>query len=278
MIIIDYLQLIKSHPSKVESRTQELSQITRELKLLAKNFQVPLIVLSQLNRNIEHRINKRPLLSDLRESGCISFTCICKTISNSNINKYKKKQPFKLIFFLDFDQRIVIINKGYSNNIQQKNDQYLYTNNYSNQSNIISTHNHVLLTEKSWEKNDQIKNRSLSFTSTNLFNNRNIICSLEMVLLKSIKSLWKAHVYDLSLHQYKNFIVNNIIIHNSIEQDADLVLMLHKEKNLKKTDTRQQVIDIIVAKNRNGPIGSFQLIFHNNTCKFKDLGSKYIEI
>lgn len=71
LIIIDYLQLLVNSKSKSENRVQELSQITRALKNLAKEFQIPIITLSQLSRNVENRINKRPVLSDLRESGSI---------------------------------------------------------------------------------------------------------------------------------------------------------------------------------------------------------------
>lgn len=71
LIIIDYLQLMQNIKFKTENRVQELSQITRFLKILAKEFQVPIIALSQLSRNVENRTNKRPILSDLRESGSI---------------------------------------------------------------------------------------------------------------------------------------------------------------------------------------------------------------
>jgi replicative DNA helicase len=71
LIIIDYLQLMLNSKTKTENRVQELSQITRALKGIAKEFQVPIIALSQLSRNVENRINKRPILSDLRESGSI---------------------------------------------------------------------------------------------------------------------------------------------------------------------------------------------------------------
>jgi replicative DNA helicase len=69
-IIIDYLQLMSSG-SNVESRVQEVSQISRSLKVIAGDLEVPVIALSQLSRAVESRTDKRPLLSDLRESGSI---------------------------------------------------------------------------------------------------------------------------------------------------------------------------------------------------------------
>lgn len=69
-IVVDYLQLITpDRPS--QNRVQEITQITRELKILALELDVPIVVLSQLSRQVEQRENKRPMLSDLRESGSI---------------------------------------------------------------------------------------------------------------------------------------------------------------------------------------------------------------
>ncbi len=71
----------------------------------------------------------------------------------------------------------------------------------------------------------------------------------------------------MEIYEYCNFLTQTQIVHNSIEQDADLVLMLYQEeKNIKN-----KIVDIIISKHRNGPVGSFQLLFHKNTCKFSNL-------
>ena len=71
LILIDYLQLMTVDTGRVENRQQEISSISRGLKALAKELNVPILALSQLSRKSEERTNKRPMMSDLRESGAI---------------------------------------------------------------------------------------------------------------------------------------------------------------------------------------------------------------
>src|SRR5690625_3254438 len=71
LVVIDYLQLMSSG-KRVESRQQEVSEFSRAMKLLAKELEVPVIAISQLNRGSEQRTDKKPQMSDLRESGCLT--------------------------------------------------------------------------------------------------------------------------------------------------------------------------------------------------------------
>lgn len=103
LVIIDYLQLMQNSKLKPENRVQELSQITRFLKNMAREFNVPIIALSQLSRNVDNRVDKKPILSDLRESGSIEqdadLILMLSQTSNYNLkeNLNKDSQLIELI-------------------------------------------------------------------------------------------------------------------------------------------------------------------------------------
>ena len=91
LIVIDYLQLMTGN-KKAESRQQEVSELSRSLKLLAKELEVPVIAMSQLNRGAEQRTDKKPMLSDLRESGSIEQDADMVVLLHRE-DAYEKESP-----------------------------------------------------------------------------------------------------------------------------------------------------------------------------------------
>ncbi|NYV73492.1 replicative DNA helicase [Streptomyces sp. UH6] len=92
LVIIDYLQLIQSPGRRAESRQQEVSDISRGIKLMAKELDVPVIVLAQLNRGPEQRADKRPMVSDLRESGSLEQDADVVVLVHRE-DAYEKESP-----------------------------------------------------------------------------------------------------------------------------------------------------------------------------------------
>nr|YP_009314400.1 Replication helicase subunit [Liagora harveyana]SCW22654.1 Replication helicase subunit [Liagora harveyana] len=259
LIIIDYLQLIQFSNNSLSSRAEELSTITRSLKVLAKELCLPIIVLSQLNRNVENRVNKRPMLSDLRESGCISST---------NILIQQKSEDYEKSKFL-YHESVYI----YQTLIDKYNQyklypriiprEHKYTYHLQDVSKSICslTHNHPILTTIGWRRADGLK-KFHKPQYTGKFTRQYFLSTFK-----------KYNMYDLVLPETQSFSCNSeCILHNSIEQDADLVLMLYRESyyynNSDQDHSTNQVTNLIVAKHRNGPTGSVELFFNPTFCSF----------
>ena len=106
LVIIDYLQLIQNSQIKNETRVQELSQITRSLKAIAREFNIPIIALSQLNRGVENRLDQKPILSDLRESGSIEQDAdLVLMLYNNPVNKSSNESKWNQIELIIAKQR-----------------------------------------------------------------------------------------------------------------------------------------------------------------------------
>lgn len=93
----------------------------------------------------------------------------------------------------------------------------------------------------------------------------------------SIKKIGERDVYDATVENTHNFIANDIIVHNSIEQDSDVVLFIYREDMYRKETPRKGIADILIAKHRNGPVGRIELYFDNSKATFRNLEKTGIE-
>jgi replicative DNA helicase len=87
----------------------------------------------------------------------------------------------------------------------------------------------------------------------------------------SIESDGEAEVYDLTVDDLHNFVAADFVSHNSIEQDADIVMFIYRDDVYNPESERKNIADIIVAKHRNGPVGEVSLYFQASQTRFRDL-------
>jgi replicative DNA helicase len=350
LVLIDYLQLMEGGG---DNRVQELSKITRSLKGLAREIHAPVIALSQLSRAVESRNNKRPMMSDLRESGCLAGDSlvelgntrakvpICELVNCSNFTVFAlNEETMKL--------EKALVTKVFSTGFKPI---FRLTTRLGRT--IRATANHKFLTVHSWQRLDELnignyialpssqfdKTQSLQEIITCLQNhqanpNKDIIpndiwrlyaipameqsglttrqmqvalgnqycgtslyksnlsraranklgdileCSQIQHLADSdiywdevmaIQADGETEVYDLTVDKFHNFIANNIIVHNSIEQDADLIMMLYRDEYYNPDSPDRGVAEVIITKHRNGPTGIIKLLFQPEFTKFLNL-------
>lgn len=112
----------------------------------------------------------------------------------------------------------------------------------------------------------------------------NVVNSTELQTLAQSDIYWDSilsiepdgeeEVFDLTVPEQHNFVANNIIVHNSLEQDADIVMFIYRPDQYEKDTDKHNVAEIIVAKHRNGPVGSVELIFRGALAKFENAATK----
>lgn len=275
LIIIDYLQLLQDGRQS-DSRSQELSLITRSLKILAKDLNLPILVLSQLNRNLETRSDKRPLLSDLRESGCIS------KFSHLHLPLYSQTQILfnfhhKHIEVTSFANQKLNLFRSSKANISKTGKKTIYRIITQSGKHLKLTSNHKILTTQGWKRCDEIDYNNVLAIQINTIKERKSVLNSFSSLFLTFENLKHVHVislqavFDLECQPLHNFIVNNFIVHNSIEQDADLVIMLYRESYYTQETLGGDLTEIIIAKHRNGPTGMFQLKFDAHIANFSNV-------
>ena len=154
LVMIDYLQLMEGGDN--DNRVQQLSKMTRSLKGLARELNVPIVALSQLSRGVEQRTNKRPMLSDLRESGCLSgdsLVTMADTGRRVPIKDLVGKSGFKVWALNQTTKKIqpALVSNAFATGVKS-----VFSLQTALGRKIIATANHKFLTIDGWKRLDEL--------------------------------------------------------------------------------------------------------------------------
>jgi len=285
LLIVDYLQLMTGR-GRIESRQQEVSQISRDLKGLAKELNVPLIALSQLSRAPETRTDHRPQLSDLRESGCLSGDTLIY-LPGQGVHRPVRELigqigfPVLALNLNTWRLEPYPVSRAFATGCKP-----VYRLATSRGRSVLATANHKFLTLNGWRRLDELSpglplalprylpegsgsrgareqgGRGAGETA------QSDVYWDEIV---AIEPDGETDVYDLTVPQAHNFVANGLVVHNSLEQDSDLVAFIFREEVYNQTEENSGIAELIIGKQRNGPIGTVRLAFIKEFTRFENL-------
>ena len=329
LILVDYMQLMSGGGLRGENRQQEISFISRSLKGLARELNVPVVALSQLSRAVESRANNKPVLSDLRESGCLSGETLVYLPDigmRVPIREMARWQEFRVAAL---DQAQMRLTTAAVSNAFCTGTKPVFRIASRMGRSLRATANHKFLTQQGWKRLDQLRageriaalpmqdrpqrladfsahgglhsgcerrpiavtgpafdrepadepaaSRPLAVTGTTVSGAhaaRHGDAACGDALWDEIAAIEPDgidDVYDLTVPTYHNFVANDFIVHNSIEQDADVVIFVYREDYYNEDTDRQNIADLMVAKHRHGTTGTVSLYFRKELTQFRDL-------
>ena len=283
LIVIDYIQLMNSD-GRSDSRQQEVSEISRGIKLLAKEFKIPVIALSQLNRGSEQRQDKRPVISDLRESGCMTGDTQLLRSDNGSLVTFDELmiKGFEGVHLWSVNSERKLVSSKVTN-VFASGLKETYLMRLASGKEVKASGNHKFLTFDGWKALDEMEVGERIATPRLTLEDHQV-SPLDSEVLKeyteddifwdkivAIEPLGLMLVYDATVEGTHNFIANGIIAHNSIEQDADVVILLHREEMYEKESPRAGEADVIIAKQRSGPTGTIVLAWLGKFVRFADI-------
>lgn len=249
LVIVDYLQLMSSG-RRVESRQQEVSEFSRSMKLTAKSLRTPVVALSQLNRGPEQRADKKPQMSDLRESGCLSADTELDSPNGPVTFAHLMEHGWEGVEVWSVDEDTGDVVLAPVTNVFASGTKPTFVLVLDTGEQVEATGNHKFLTRTGWTRLDELT------AGQDLHRRDPLTGALTTGTIQEIRPTGRAiPVFDATVAGTHNFIANGIVAHNSLEQDADVVILLHREDAHDPETPRAGEADVIIAKQRNGPTG-----------------------
>ncbi len=266
LIVVDYLQLMRGqNMHKNSNREQEISEISRGLKALAKELNCPVIALSQLNRGVEQRADKRPMLSDLRE---------CVTGDTQVVLGDGRRRPIAEL--VGQTPRVMALGPGDrltaadSDKVWCVGKRPVYALRFASGRSLRATAKHRFYTDVGWRRVSELTSGDLVGLARSPEPGAYIGWDpVADVTLDGVED-----VYDLTVPGPSSWLADGIVSHNSgaIEQDADVIIFIYRDEVYNKDKTEKPgVAEIIIGKHRNGAIGHVELRFEGRYTRFDNL-------
>jgi replicative DNA helicase len=336
LIVVDYLQLMSSS-KRVESRQIEVSEMSRGLKILARELDTPVLCLSQLNRQLEYRQDKRPMLADLRESGCmVAETALTLADGTTRTMGELCATGARDVKVLTLDEHLRL-GPGVMTHVFASGVKETFELRLASGGSVTASANHPFLTVEGWVRLDALgpgariassrrgamidpRRDTIPPSVWDYIEGKGLIVmgkrahdlvdrlgadegchrvyerGVSRGLMRRIADeltdgyladlgvsdvVWdeivaivpkgEAPVFDATVTGTHNFVANGVIAHNSIEQDADVVLFIYRDEYYNPDSDQRGMAEIIVSKHRNGPTGSTRLAFRDQYTQFANL-------
>jgi len=276
LLVIDYLQLMRGRAA-MESRQQEISEISRSLKALAKELNVPVVALSQLSRAVEARQARdfKPQLSDLRE--CVTGDTLVLLADGGRVPIRDLVETAPEVLSMSPDRKIVTAK---TERIWCVGSRAVFSVRLAEGRLVRATAEHRLFSERGWATISALRvgdrlalARALPEPITAELHAATSDLIWDRIV--AIEPAGEEEVYDLTVPGPASWLADGIVSHNSgaLEQDADVILFLYRQSQYKEdlAPDEKNIAEVIIGKQRNGPVGTVRVVFLPQYARFENI-------